>query len=166
MHDVGTPDVACACRSTGKAYQGVCVRTSTLHAAIFRAHGARYYRVYVKSVHRRRKQKNSYLRLLRARKRWSSRRGNPMWLPGGGRPHRAAPTQNNCPTHSFGIDTVLLAAGGQAASQLDCSVRREEVLRVEAPEPSHHVIPTARAVVAVRTGSDIVINRRATQGIE
>ena len=30
MHDIGTPDVACA------------VRTSTLHAAIFRAHSARY----------------------------------------------------------------------------------------------------------------------------
>ena len=30
MHDIGTPAVACA------------VRTSTLHAAIFRAHGARY----------------------------------------------------------------------------------------------------------------------------
>src|SRR5437016_2845332 len=30
--------------------------------------------------------------------------------PGGGRPHRAAPTQNNCPTHSFWTDTVLLAS--------------------------------------------------------
>ena len=30
MHDIGTPDVACA------------ARTSTLYAAIFRAHGARY----------------------------------------------------------------------------------------------------------------------------
>ena len=38
-----------------------------------------------------------------------SRRGNPMWLPGGGRPHRAAPTKNDCPTHHGGIDTALLA---------------------------------------------------------
>src|SRR5947207_13342825 len=30
-----------------------------------------------------------------------------MWLPGGGRPHRAAPTQNDGPTHSFGIDTLV-----------------------------------------------------------
>ena len=36
--------VACACRSTGKAYQGFCVRTSAFPPASFRAHGARYCR--------------------------------------------------------------------------------------------------------------------------
>jgi len=36
------PAVACACRSTGKAYQGFCVRTSAFPPASFRAHGARY----------------------------------------------------------------------------------------------------------------------------
>src|SRR5437762_9726629 len=74
------------------------------------ARSAPYYRVYAKLVHKGRQQKNSYLQPLVARKRWSSRRGNPMWLPGGGgRPHRAAPTQNDGPTHSFEIDTGLVA---------------------------------------------------------
>src|SRR5439155_23509141 len=41
-----------------------------------------------------------------------------------------------------------------------------EVLRVEASKPGHHVIPAARTVVSVRAGSDIVIGRRAAQGIE
>src|SRR6266581_7072100 len=50
--------VACACRSTGKAYQGFCVRTSAFPPASFRAHGARYYRVYAKLVHKGRQQKN------------------------------------------------------------------------------------------------------------
>ena len=71
------------------------------------AHSARYCRVYAKLVHKGRQQKNPYLQPLVARKRWSSRRGNPMWLPGGGRPHRAAPRQSDGPTHSFGIDTLL-----------------------------------------------------------
>src|SRR5439155_22610632 len=117
------PAVACACRSTGKAYQGFCVRTSAFPPASFRAHGARYYRVYAKLVHKGRQQKNSDLHPLVARKRWSSRRGNPMWLPGGGRPHRAAPTQNDGPTHSFGIDTLLLKAGTVEQVYESCGVR-------------------------------------------
>src|SRR5881628_483788 len=48
------------------------------------AAGARYYRVYVKSVHKGRQQKNSYLRSFVARKRWCSRRGNPCGCPGVG----------------------------------------------------------------------------------
>src|SRR5438093_12621489 len=43
-----------------------------------------YYRVYVKSVHKGRQQKNSYLRPFVARKRWCSRRGNPCGCPGVG----------------------------------------------------------------------------------
>jgi len=43
MHNFGIDTaVACACRSTGKAYQGFCVRTSAFPPASFRAHGARY----------------------------------------------------------------------------------------------------------------------------
>ena len=49
-----------------------------------RAHSARYYRVYVKSVHKGRQQKNSYLRPFGAGKRGCSRRGNPCGCPGVG----------------------------------------------------------------------------------
>src|SRR5207248_10262101 len=45
---------------------------------------APYYRVYGKSVHKGRQQKNSYLRPFVARKRWCSRRGNPCGCPGVG----------------------------------------------------------------------------------
>src|SRR6266571_4670519 len=52
-------------------------------------------------------QGDSPLGPLVASKRGRSRRGTPMWVPGGGRPRRAAPTKNDFPTHRFGIDTVL-----------------------------------------------------------
>src|SRR5439155_22294381 len=49
----------------------------------FSGHCPPYCCVCVKLMHRRRKQKNSHLRPLVARKRWSSRRGTPMWVPWG-----------------------------------------------------------------------------------
>ena len=51
---------------------------------LFGARSAPYYRVYGKSVHKGRQQKNSYLRPFVARKRWCSRRGNPCGCPGVG----------------------------------------------------------------------------------
>ena len=69
---------------TGSVFVACAMRTSNTHRHRPRAHSARYYRVYVKSVHKGRQQKNSYLRPFVARKRWCSRRGNPCGCPGVG----------------------------------------------------------------------------------
>jgi len=103
--------VACACRSTGKACQGFCVRTSAFPPASFRAHSARYYRVYPKTV----------------RRTVVLCRGGPVWPPTPGQPHRVAPTAAPALSgyerlqvgvfllpplmHQFSVDTALLNAG-------------------------------------------------------